>query len=393
MARAKRVGVLTGGGDVPGLNPAIKTVVETAIDRGWEALGIRRGWGGVLNCNLDSPKAHKNLFIPLTRNEVRTIDRTGGTFLHTSRTNPQRVKAADVPDFLAGTAEPSEGEGDEAIYDFTPHVLKVLEFLELDALIPIGGDDTLSYAARLHQEGFPVVAIPKTMDNDVYGTDYCIGFSTAVTRSVDFITALRTTSGSHERLAVVELFGRNSGETSLISAYLADVDRAIISEVPFDIQKLAMLLLQDKYDNPSNYAVMTISEGAREVGGSLVHYEGDEDAYGHRKLGGIGQRVGEKLKQITDQNVMYQQLSYLMRSGNPDSLDRMVAVSYGLLAMDLIDHMRSGRMVALRDGAYTHVPLNRVISGVKRVDVDEMYDVEQYRPRLADMMGKPMFLY
>ena len=393
MARTRRVGVLTGGGDVPGLNPAIKAVAETAISRDWEVLGIRLGWGGLLHCNPESPQARKNLFIPLTQNAVRTIDRTGGTVLHTSRTNPQRVKAADVPDFLVGTAAPVQGEGGEAIYDFTPHVLNVLQFLEVDALIPIGGDDTLSYAARLHQEGFPVVAIPKTMDNDVYGTDYCIGFSTAVTRSVDFITALRTTSGSHERITVVELFGRNSGETALISAYLADVDRAVISEVPFDVQKLALLLVQDKYNNPSNYSIMTISEGAREMGGSPVHYEGDEDAYGHKKLGGIGQRVGEKLKEITNESVMYQQLGYLMRSGSPDSLDRMVAVSYGVLAMDLIYHARSGRMVALRDGAYTHVPLNRVISGVKRVDVDEMYDVEQYRPRIADMMGKPMFLY
>jgi len=393
MARTKKVGILTGGGDVPGLNPAIKAAVEAAIDRGWEAVGIRRGWGGLLHCNLESPHARKNLFVSLTRSTVRTIDRTGGTFLHTSRTNPQRVKAADTPDFLEGTAEPVEGVGDEAIYDFTPHILNVIEFLELDALIPIGGDDTLSYAARLHQEDFPVVAIPKTMDNDVYGTDYCIGFSTAVTRSVDYITALRTTSGSHERIAIVELFGRNSGETSLVAAYLADVDRAIISEVPFDVQKLALLLLQDKYENPSNYAIMTISEGAREMGGSLIHYAGDEDAYGHRKLGGIGQLTGERLKEITGENVMYQQLSYLMRSGEPDSLDRMVAVSYGLLAMDLVDHGRSGRMVALRDGVYTHVPLNRVISGVKRVDVDEMYDREQYRPKIADMMGKPMFLY
>jgi len=393
MARTKRVGVLTGGGDVPGLNPAIKAVAETAIARGWDVLGIRLGWGGLLHCNPENPQTRKHLFVPLTQNAVRTIDRTGGTFLHTSRTNPQRVRAEDVPDFLASTAEPIEGEGEEAIYDFTPHVLHVLDFLEVDALIPIGGDDTLSYAARLHQEGFPVVAIPKTMDNDVYGTDYCIGFSTAVTRSVDFITALRTTSGSHERITVVELFGRNSGETSLISAYLADVDRAIISEVPYDIQKLGQLLVQDKHNNPSNYSIMTISEGAREIGGGLVHYEGDEDAYGHKKLGGIGQRVGEKLKEITNESVMYQQLSYLMRSGSPDSLDRMVAVSYGLLAMDLIDSARSGRMVALRDGAYTHVPLNRVISGVKRVDVDEMYDIEQYRPRIADMMGKPMFLY
>ncbi len=393
MARAKKLGILTGGGDVPGLNVAIKAVVERASDEGWEAIGIRKGWGGLLHCNLDSPQARKNLFIPLTRAVVRTIDRTGGTFLHTSRTNPQRVKAADVPDFLQGTAGPIEGEGDRAIYDFTPHILKVLEFLEVDALVPIGGDDTLSYAARMHNEGFPVVAIPKTMDNDVYGTDYCIGFSTAVTRSVEFITALRTPSGSHERIAIVELFGRNSGETSLISAYLADVDRAIISEVPFDVQKLAMLLVQDKYNNPSNYAIMTISEGAREIEGDLVHYAADEDAYGHRKLGGIGAVTGEKLKKITGENIIYQQLGYLMRSGAPDSLDRMVAVSYGLLAMDLVCHGRSGRMVALRDGVYTHVPLNQVISGTKRVDVDEMYDVEQYRPKIADMLGKPMFLY
>ena len=393
MADNKRLGILTGGGDVPGLNPAIKAVVEAAIDQGWEVVGVRRGWGGLLHCNLDSPQARKNLFMDLTRSTVRTIDRTGGTFLHTSRTNPQRTKADEVPDFLKGTAEPIEGEGKAAIYDFTPHILKVLEFLELDALIAIGGDDTLSYAARLHEEGFPVVAIPKTMDNDVYGTDYCIGFSTAVTRSVEFITALRTPSGSHERIAIVELFGRNSGETSLISAYLADVDRAIISEVPFDIQKLALLLVQDKYNNPSNYAIMTISEGAREIGGDLVHYDGDEDAYGHKKLGGIGAITGEKLKTITGENIIYQQLGYLMRSGAPDSLDRMVAASYGLLAMDLVDQGRSGRMVALRDGVYTHVPLNRVISGVKRVDVDEMYDVEQYRPKIADMLGKPMFLY
>lgn len=393
MGRNKKLGILTGGGDVPGLNVAIKAVVESAIDKGWDVIGIRRGWAGLLHCNLDSPQSRKNLFMPLLRNTVRTIDRTGGTFLHTSRTNPQRVKASEVPDFLKGTAEPIEGEGDKAIYDFTPHVLKVLDALELDALVPIGGDDTLSYAARLHEEGFPVVAIPKTMDNDVYGTDYCIGFSTAVTRSVDFITNLRTPSGSHERIAIVELFGRNSGETSLISAYLADVDRAIISEVPFDIQKLALLLVQDKYSNPSNYAIMTISEGAREIEGDLVHYDGDEDAYGHKKLGGIGAVTGEKIKKLTGENIIYQQLGYLMRSGAPDSLDRMVAVSYGLLAMDLVAQGRSGRMVALRDGVYTHVPLKYVISGTKRVDVDEMYDVEQYRPKIANMMGKPMFLY
>lgn len=393
MAKNKKLGILTGGGDVPGLNPAMKAVVETAIDSGWDVIGVRRGWGGLLHCNTESPQARKNLFVNLSKTAVRTIDRTGGTFLHTSRTNPQRVRASDVPDFLEGTGRLVETEEGVEVYDFTPHILNVLEFLEIDALIPIGGDDTLSYAARLHQEGFPVVAIPKTMDNDVYGTDYCIGFSTAVTRSVEFITSLRTPSGSHERIAIVELFGRNSGETSLIAAYLADVDRAIISEVPFDVQKLALLLVQDKYNNPSNYAIMTISEGAHEVGGDLVHYAGDEDAYGHKKLGGIGAVLGEKLKDLTNENIIYQQLGYLMRSGAPDSLDRMVAVSYGLLAMDLVAQGRSGRMVALRDGVYTHVPLSRVVSGVKRVDVDEMYDREQYRPKIADMLGKPMFLY
>jgi len=393
MTRVKKLGILTGGGDVPGLNVAMKAVVERAHEEGWETIGIRKGWGGLLNCNLDSPHGRKNLFTPLNPSIVRTIDRSGGTFLHTSRTNPQRVKGPDVPEFLQGTVEPFEGEGSKATYDFTAHVLKVLQALEIDALVPIGGDDTLSFAARLHNEGFPVVAIPKTMDNDVYGTDYCIGFSTAVTRSVEFITSLRTPSGSHERIAIVELFGRNSGETSLISAYLADVDRAIISEVPFDMQKLAMLLVQDKHANPSGYCIMTISEGAHEIEGDLVHYSGDEDAYGHKKLGGIGALVGEKLKKLTGENTIYQQLGYLMRSGAPDSLDRMVAVSYGLLAMDLVAGGRSGRMVALRDGVYTHVPLNRVISGTKRVDVDEMYDVEQYRPKIADMLGKPMFLY
>ncbi|NLF14637.1 MAG: ATP-dependent 6-phosphofructokinase [Anaerolineaceae bacterium] len=393
MARNKKLGILTGGGDVPGLNPAMKAVVETAIDSGWDVIGVRRGWGGLLHCNTESPQARKNLFVNLTKTAVRTIDRTGGTFLHTSRTNPQRVRASDVPDFLEGTGRLVETEEGVEVFDFTPHILNVLEFLEIDALIPIGGDDTLSYAARLHQEGFPVVAIPKTMDNDVYGTDYCIGFSTAVTRSVEFITSLRTPSGSHERIAIVELFGRNSGETSLIAAYLADVDRAIISEVPFDVRKLSLLLVQDKYNNPSNYAIMTISEGAHEVGGDLVHYAGDEDAYGHKKLGGIGAVLGEKLKELTNENIIYQQLGYLMRSGAPDSLDRMVAVSYGLLAMDLVAQGRSGRMVALRDGVYTHVPLSRVVSGVKRVDVDEMYDREQYRPKIADMLGKPMFLY
>ena len=385
----KRIGVLTGGGDVPGLNPCIKTIVYRAVDEGYEVVGIRKGWGGLLYCNPEDPESVAQYIVPLDKQRVRTIDRTGGTFLHTSRTNPGKVRASEVPAFLKDKTHPD----DKGPFDFTPHVLQVLDKLDVGTLVPIGGDDTLSYAERLHREGVHIAAIPKTMDNDVYGTDYCIGFSTAVTRSVDFITALRTPTGSHERIAIVELFGRNSGETSLFAAYLAHVDRAVISEVPFDPEKLSAMLLEDKRANPSNYAIMTISEGAREIGGELSHYDGDEDAYGHKKLGGIGKMTGERLKEITGENIIYQQLGYLMRSGAPDSLDRMVAVSYGLLAMDLVSQGRSGRMVALRDGVYTHVPLNRVISGEKRVDVDEMYDVEQYRPKIADMLGKPMFLY
>jgi 6-phosphofructokinase 1 len=262
----------------------------------------------------------------------------------------------------------------------TSHVLRVVDHLKLDGLVVIGGDDTLSYAARLHQENFPVVAIPKTMDNDVYGTDYCIGFSTAVTRSVDFITALRTPTGSHERIAIVELFGRNSGETSLFVAYLANVDRAIISEVPFDPQKLSALLLEDKKANHSNYAIMTISEGATMIGGNVVE-TGEADAYGHRKLGGVGEIAGENIKAYTGENIIYQQLGYLMRSGAPDSLDRMVALSFANLATDLIIQGRSGRMVALRDGKYTHIPLSTVISGTKRVDVTSLRS-EHYRPKV-----------
>jgi 6-phosphofructokinase 1 len=276
--------------------------------------------------------------------------------------------------------------------DFTPHMIKVIEHLGIDALVTIGGDDTQSYAVRLHQEGIPVVAIPKTMDNDVYGTDYCIGFSTAVTRSVNFITALRTPTGSHERIAVVELFGRNSGETSLISAYLANVDRAIISEVHFDPEKLASLLMEDKRNNPSNYAIMTISEGAQMIAGKIVEY-GQEDAYGHKKLGGIGAITSEALKNLTEMQIIHQQLAYLMRSGEPDALDRMVATSYANLATDLIIKYEFGKMVALLEGKYTTVPIDTLAKGIKRVDVEELYDSEQYRPKVASIFGKPMFLY
>ncbi|MCZ7579372.1 MAG: 6-phosphofructokinase [Fimbriimonadaceae bacterium] len=385
----KRIGVLTGGGDVPGLNPCIKAVAHRAIDDGLEVLGIRRGWAGLLNYNSDGPEDSVQWTVPLHKANTRTIDRFGGTFLHTSRTNPCNVAADRIPGFLKGKAGEPRPDGR---FDFTRHILKNLEVLELDALVTIGGDDTLSYSYRLHTEGFPVVAIPKTMDNDVFGTDYCIGFSTAVTRSVDFITALRTPTGSHERICIVELFGRNSGETSLISAYLAGVDRAVISEVPFDPQRLAEFLVRDKRNNPSNYAVMTISEGAQMIGGSIVEC-GQADEYGHRKLGGIGAITGDAIKELTGENIIYQQLAYLMRSGEPDALDRMVAISFGNLAADLLQQGVSGKMTALRDGKYAVVPLDVVHDGTKRVDVSELYDASAYRPKVAKMFGKPMFLY
>jgi 6-phosphofructokinase 1 len=381
-----RIGILTGGGDVPGLNPCIKAVVDRVSDEGHEVIGIRRGWAGLLDVNLDEPGGLSRHMIPLDRSRVRTVDRTGGTFLHTSRTNPGKVPSGDVPAFLSDLAE---GDGP---HDFTPHVLDVIEAQGIDVLIPIGGDDTLSYGLRLHDEGVPVIAIPKTMDNDVHGTDYCIGFSTAVTRGVQFIHNLRTSAGSHERLAVVELFGRYSGETSLITAYLAGVDRAIISEVPFDVDKLAGLLLEDRRRNPSNYAMMTISEGATIMGGDMV-LSGDADMFGHRKLGGIGALTGELLKERTDLGIVYQQVGYLMRSGNPDSLDLMVATNYAVMAADLALEGASGRMVALRGGTYTSVPISVTREGVKRVDIEELYNADAYRPKVRHVSGKPMFLY
>ncbi|GBC86282.1 Pyrophosphate--fructose 6-phosphate 1-phosphotransferase [bacterium HR12] len=381
-----RIGILTGGGDVPGLNACIKAVTLRAEEEGHEVLGIRRGWAGLLECDPDDPESVAANTMELNAGVVRTIDRTGGTILHTSRTNPANVRPSEEPAFLR-----SGRQGDEA-RDHTPHVLRVIEALKLDALVPIGGDDTLSFALRLHDEGVPVVAIPKTMDNDVHGTDYCIGFSTAVTRTVIFIHQLRTSAGSHERLAVVEVFGRYSGETSLVSAYLAGVDRAIISEVPFDVEKLAQLLMEDKRANPSRYAMMTISEGATMVGGEMV-MGGTADAYGHRKLGGIGQITGEALKEITGEGIIYQQLGYLMRSGSPDSLDLMVAINYAVMAADLVIGREFGRMVALRNGNYVNVPIGVVRQGVKRVDVGALYDVEQYRPKIRHVDGKPMFLY
>ncbi|OGO42777.1 MAG: phosphofructokinase [Chloroflexi bacterium RBG_16_58_8] len=386
----KTIGILTGGGDVPGLNPCIKAVVTSALEEGYRVKGISRGWAGLLHYNLNEPSTGDYYVRDLTAKDVRTVDRTGGTFLHTSRTNPERITEDHVPGFLKNSKW-GKATADKGTVDYTDYVIHNIERLGIDVVVPIGGDDTLNFAVRLHKEGVPILAIPKTMDNDVYGTDYCIGFSTAVTRSVEFITNIRTTAGSHERIAVVELFGRQSGETSLISAYLSFVDRAVISEVTANLGKLANFLLEDKRNNPSHYAIMTISEGAKFEGGEVIE-SGEADMFGHRKLGGIGLILAEEIKRLTGEDVLYQQLAYLMRSGAPDSLDRMVATCYGHLAVQLIKHQKTGEMVALNDGRYTSVPVDTITTAKKRVDVDKFYDVATYRPRIKEYIGMPMFL-
>lgn len=384
-----RIGILTGGGDVPGLNPCVKAVVYRAIEDGHEVIGFKRGWFGPLNINLDDPKTIEENTIKLDKLNTRTIDRTGGTFLHTHRTNPQNVRDNELPDFLDAKEYTKNDNGN---LDCTPHVLKVLDHLNIDVLIPIGGDDTLGYGARLHEENFPIVSIPKTMDNDVYGTDYCLGFSTSITRSVGFVHQLRTSTGSHERIAIIELFGRNSGSTALVTGYLAYADRTIIPEVPFNVHHLSDLLKADRKHNPSNYAMCVISEGAFMEDGD-IHEKGEEDAFGHKKLGGIGQYTAQKVKEITGINIIYQQLAYLMRSGTPDSLDLMVTNTFANMAMDLINRGNYGHMVSLQDGLYTYVPADTPGKGTRNVDVDALYDIDKYKPKIRNARGKPMFLY
>jgi len=384
-----RIGILTGGGDVPGLNPCIKAVTCTAFEQGWDVIGIRRGWSGLLDYDPDDATSAARCLYPLSPKVVRTIDRGGGTILHTSRITPEKVKSEDVPAFLAGRYEVSPGKG---TVDCTDHILDVIDRLGIDAMIPIGGDGTLSFAARLHREGVKIMSVPKTMDNDVYGTDYCIGFSTAVSRSVEDISGLRTSAGSHERIAIVELFGRFSGETALVSGYLADVDRTLIAEQPFDIARLSELLAKDRAENPSNYAMVVISEGATIEGGEIVQ-RGPADAHGNRKLGGIGQIVSDEVHRITGISTITQNLGYLMRAGPPDALDRMVAKSYGIMAVQLLSEGRHGLMMALRNGSYTAVPADTCLQGQKRVDIAAFYDAKAYRPRIARTCGMPMFLY
>jgi 6-phosphofructokinase 1 len=383
-----RIGVLTGGGDVPGLNPCIKAVTRAALARGWDVIGFRRGWAGPLHYDPDHPKATQHNLMPLDAEAVRTIDRQGGTILHTSRTNPGRVKPKDLPEFLKGKVQ----AGPKGTIDCTAHVLRVFESLKIDAMFAIGGDDTLSYAAHLHRHGMKMMELPKTMDNDVFGTDYCIGFSTAVSRSAAMLEALRSSAGSHERIAVIELFGRNSGETALISGYIADADRTLIAEVPINIDRLAELVVKDRQANPSHYAIVAVSEGAVLEQGETVE-SGPEDPYGHRKLGGIGEVVGDRLEKLTGIGILNQKLSYLMRAGPPDAVDRMVAMNYGTMAVQHLDEGRHGLMMAIQDGKYTTVPGDMCVKGKRRVGVEALYDTEAYRARIDTITGKPFFLY
>jgi 6-phosphofructokinase 1 len=386
---ARRIGILTGGGDVPGLNMAIKGFAGRMEEAGCEVVGLRRGWASLLNVVPDAAADNTDWVVPLTRANTRTIDRSGGTILHTSRINPALMKLESVPERLRERAGSPDAAG---CHDLTGAALEVLEFLDLEALIAIGGDGTLSFAGRLHDEGVAVIGVPKTMDNDVSGTEYCIGFSTAVTRSVNFIHDLRTAAGSHERFLVVELFGRYSGETCLLASYLAGTDRALIAEVPFELSRIVELLAADKGRNPSNYAVVAISEGAYPIGGQTVE-SGDADVIGNRELGGIGRLLRHELQRTTGDRVIYQRLGYLMRSGPPDALDRLVASNFANLAADLVLAGQAGRLVAVVGGRYTTVPLAAACVGTKRVDVERFYDRASYRPKIVDVLGLPMFLH
>ena len=384
----KRIGILTGGGDVPGLNSVIKSVVYRSSEVGWQALGIRRGWQGLTH--VDTSREDGGGFLrPLDRVNTRAIDRTGGTVLHTSRTSPSSMGRNALPEHL-DAAQMAALEIDGGRYDLTPHVLENLERLELDALVAIGGDDTLSYAARLGREGYPVIAIPKTMDNDVHGTEYCIGFSTAVTRAKELINRQRTTLGSHERIGVFRIFGRNAGYTAWYAAYVTS-SRCVIPESPFDLQALADILADDRRLNPSGYAFVIASEGAIWQGGELREV-GESDAYGHRHKADVGEALAEELRHRTGVETVHADLTYDLRSGDPDAMDQMVAITFANVAVDLLADGQFGRMVAIRDGKYAHAPLPERSLGARTLDVEAMYNVARFRPRYEAKLGSPLML-
>jgi ATP-dependent phosphofructokinase / diphosphate-dependent phosphofructokinase len=385
------IAILTGGGDVPGLNPAIRAITLRALRDGYEVVGIRHGWGGLVDYVRDAKADNSENVQPLTEAEVNRVGRTGGTFLHTSRTRPSHLPLERVPAHLTGYNQP--------INDVTKDVLKNLEHIGVDVLIPIGGDDTLSYGKRLHDEGVNVVAIPKTMDNDVYGTDYCIGFSTCVTRTMELAQRLRTSAGSHERFLVVEVFGRYAGFTALLPTMAGAADRCVIPEHPVNVDRLAELLTQDRNKNPSRYSVVLVSEGARLTSQDGMSFEGAEtDMFGHRKLGGIGDQIGTALKEASAKynkgrriDVVNQRLGYLVRSGDPDALDSIVPMVFGNLALGLVGKKQYGRLVSIHRGFYDTVPISSVTSEKKFVDIKKYYNTDRLRP-IYQFDGAPLFI-
>jgi ATP-dependent phosphofructokinase / diphosphate-dependent phosphofructokinase len=386
------IGILTGGGDVPGLNPAIRGVTLRALHEGYEVIGIRHGWAGLVEMVRDKGYDNSENFLHLTEEIVDRAGRTGGTFLHSSRTNPGRVTKSSVPAHLKDKYNTEKN-------DLTPEVLKNLDWLGINTLVPIGGDDTLSYGVRLHKEGFKVIGIPKTMDNDVPGTDYCIGFSTCVTRTIQLVNSLRTSAGSHERFMILEVFGRYAGFTAMLPTMAGAANRCVIPEYKFDIEKLTELLVHDRKKNPSRYSIALVSEGAMFKGGEMI-FEGEAtDAYGHKKLGGIGDIVGEKVKDLSAKfnggkkiEVINQKLGYLVRCGDPDAIDSIAPMAYGNLALDLLLKNISGRLVVLKNGHYDNLPLDVVTATKKVVNVEEHYNTDRLRPEYSTFENKPMFL-
>jgi 6-phosphofructokinase len=385
---AKRIGVLTGGGDVPGLNSAIKGIVEAGFIEGYEIVGICRGWEGLTHINFEDPQSVSRYTMPLDRHNTRTIDRTGGTILHTSRTNPTKMKS--LPEHLKDVDFPKQESSKGSLYDVTDQVLKNIEKLQMDCLISIGGDDTLSFSAILESLGVPVVAIPKTMDNDVQNTEYCIGFDTAITRAVDAIQRQRSTVASHERIGVFRVFGRDAGYTSLYTAMVTAI-RCAIPEFTFNLDKMIDLVMEDKRNNSSRYALVVLSEGATWEGHSLGEY-GEPDAYGHRKKRNVGEDFGAEIRERTKQETVISDLTYELRSGEADFIDKMIATTFGNMAVECIRDKKTGLMTAIRNGCYEMVDIPDPKLGPRHIDVKTMFDTERYRPSYNNKVGLPLFL-
>ncbi|MDP2137083.1 MAG: 6-phosphofructokinase [Candidatus Didemnitutus sp.] len=386
------IGILTGGGDVPGLNPAIRAVTIRALREGYNVIGIRKGWGGLISLVRDKSHDNSDCYVQLTEELVNRVGRTGGTFLHSSRTRPSHVPRSSVPEFLRDRYT-------QDVNDLTPEVLKNLEWLGIDFMIPIGGDDTLSYGVHLFQQGVKVIGIPKTMDNDVPGTDYCIGFSTCVSRTISLVNTLRTSAGSHERFLVVEVFGRYAGFTAMLPTMAGAANRCVIPEWKFNIEHLTELLVADRRNNPSKYSTVLVSEGASFEGEEMVFESADKDMFGHAKLGGIGDRVASRIRDLSANynrgkriDCINQRLGYLVRCGDPDAIDSIVPMAYGNLALDLIMHGIHGRLVVLKNGRYDNLPIEVVTSTKKLVNVEKYYNPKRLRPHYNSFEMRPLFI-